>query len=105
MAEWIPRYDGGHEQIFNIQYRIVNESSIWITQKIPIYNKKTYILAGLQGDTLYELRMFAENKFDKSSITDIQSISTIPSFEKGIIILFVHIKHIFLPQKVADDII
>jgi hypothetical protein len=56
---------------------------MWITQEIPEYNKQTYILSDLQGDTWYELRMFAENKFDQSSFTDIQSISTVPSVEKG----------------------
>ena len=44
---------------------------------------QTYILSGLHSGTWYELRMFAENKFDKSSATDIQSISTVPSIEKG----------------------
>ena len=74
MIEWIPEYDGGHEQTFNIQYRIVNESKIWMTQEIPQYNKQTYTLSGLKGDTWYALRMFAENKLDKSSVTDIHSI-------------------------------
>ena len=83
MAEWIPGYNGGHEQTFNMQHRIVNESKIWLTQQIPQYNKQTYTLSGLQGDTWYELRMFAENKFDSSSVTDIQSISTVPSVKTG----------------------
>jgi hypothetical protein len=84
VIEWIPGYDGGHEQTFKIQYRIVNKSKIWMTQEIPPYDKKTYILSGLQSNTWYELRMFAENKFDRSSVTDIQSKSTLPSIEKGI---------------------
>ena len=83
MIEWIPGYNGGHEQTFSIQYRIVNESKIWITKEIPEYNKPTYTLSGLQGDTWYELRMFSKNKFDRSSVTDIQSISTVPSLKKG----------------------
>jgi hypothetical protein len=83
VVEWIPGYNGGHEQTFSIQYRIINESKIWTTRKIPQYNNQTYILSDLQGDTWYELRMFAENKFDKSNVTDIQSISTEPSIEKG----------------------
>jgi hypothetical protein len=83
VVEWIPGYNGGHEQTFRIQYRIINESKIWITQEIPQYNKQTYILSDLQGDTWYELRMFAANKFDKSSVTDKQSISTVPSLKKG----------------------
>jgi hypothetical protein len=83
VVEWIPGYNGGPEQTFRIQYRIINESKMWITQEIPEYNKQTYILSDLQGDTWYELRMFAENKFDKSNFTDIQSISTVPSVEKG----------------------
>jgi hypothetical protein len=74
VVEWIPRYNGGHEQTFNIQYRIVNESKIWMTQEIPQYNKQTYTLSGLKGDTWYALRMFAENKLDKRSVTDIHSI-------------------------------
>jgi hypothetical protein len=83
VVEWIPGYNGGHEQKFSIQYRIVNESKIWMTQEIPLHDKKTYILSGLQSNTRYELRMFAKNKFDRSSVTDIQSISTVPSNEKG----------------------
>ena len=83
MVEWIPGYDGGHGQTFRIQYRVVNESKMWTTREIPQYNKQTYILSGLQSNTWYELRMFAENKFDKSNVTDIQSISTEPSIEKG----------------------
>jgi hypothetical protein len=83
VVEWIPGYDGGHEQTFYLQYRIANESKTWFTQQIPQYNKQTYTLSGLQGDTCYELRMFAVNKFDTSSVTDIQSISTVPSLEKG----------------------
>ena len=82
VIEWIPGYNGGHEQTFSIQYRIVNESKIWITKEIPEYNKQTYTLSGLKGDTWYELRMFSENKFDRSSVTDIQSISTVPSLKK-----------------------
>jgi hypothetical protein len=57
VVEWIPGYNGGHEQIFNIQYRIINESNKWMTQKIPKYDRQTYTLVGLQGDTWYELRM------------------------------------------------
>jgi hypothetical protein len=83
VVEWITRYNGGHEQTFNLPYRIVNESKIWMTHEIPQYNKQTYTLSGLKGDTWYALRMFAENKFDKSSVTDIQIISTEPSIEKG----------------------
>ena len=81
MIEWIPGYDGGNEQTFNIQYRIVNESKIWMTREIPLYDKKTYILSGLQSNTRYELRMFAKNKFDRNTVTDIQNKSTVPSIE------------------------
>ena len=84
MVEWIPGYNGGYEQTFNIQYRIVNETKIWIPQKIPQYNRQTYTLSGLKSDTWYELRMFSENKFDRSNVTDMQSIPTVPSVEKGI---------------------
>ena len=87
MVEWIPGYKGGHEQTFNIQYHIVNASTIWITQEIPNYNRETHTLSGLRGDTWYELRMFAKNKLDRSSVTDIQSISTVSSIEKGIYLL------------------
>ena len=87
MVEWIPGYNGGHDQTFNIQYRIVNESNIWMTQEISQYNRQTYTLSGLQGDTWYELRMFAENKLDRSLVTDIKSISTMPSVEKGMFFL------------------
>ena len=76
VVEWIPGYNGGYEQTFNIQYRIVNESKIWMTQKIPQYNRQTYTLSELQGDTWYELRMFAGNKFDRSHFTYIQSMAT-----------------------------
>ena len=83
-VEWIPGYNGGHEQTFSIHYRIVNESQVWITRDIPRYNIQTYILSELQSNTWYELKMFAENKFDKSNATDIQSRSTLPpSVEKG----------------------
>jgi hypothetical protein len=40
-----------------------------MTHAIAKYNKQTYILSGLKDDTWYELRLFAENKFDKSSVT------------------------------------
>jgi hypothetical protein len=84
VVEWIPGYNGGHEQTFNIQYRIINKSKIWTTQEIPKYNRQTYTLSELQSDTWYELRMFAENELNKSSVTDIQSISTdSTSVEKG----------------------
>ena len=83
MVEWIPGDSGGQEQTFSIQYRIINESEIWITQKIPKYNRQTYTLVGLQGDTWYELRMFAENKFERSLATDIKSILTLPAVDKG----------------------
>jgi hypothetical protein len=46
--------------------------------------------------------MFAENKFDKSSVTDIQIILTEPSIEKGMAcrksVFFPHIWHIFKPK-------
>jgi hypothetical protein len=84
VVEWIPRYNGGHEQTFNIQYRIINESKIWTTQEIPKYNRQTYTLSGLQSDTWYELRMLAKNEYDESSVTDMQSILTdSTSVEKG----------------------
>jgi hypothetical protein len=90
VIEWIPGYNGGDEQTFNIQYCISNESKIWTTQEIPKYNRQTYILVGLQGDTLYTLRMFAENKFDISRVTYIQSISTMPAVEKGIYLEYLY---------------
>ena len=68
VIEWIPGYNGGHEQTFNIQYRVVNESTIWNTQKISLYNKQTYILSGLHSGTWYELRMFASNKAFRSPV-------------------------------------
>ena len=109
MVEWISEYNGGHEQTFNIQYRIVNESQMWITQEIPQYNRQTYILSELQSNTWYELRMFAENKFDKSNATDIQSRSTLPpSVTKGmssslsIRILFSHIFYEHAARCVSD---
>jgi hypothetical protein len=68
VIELISGYNGGHEQTFNIQYRIINESKIWITQNISQYNRQTYILSGLQGDTWYELRMFASNKAFRSPV-------------------------------------
>jgi hypothetical protein len=79
VIEWIPEYNGGHVQTFNIQYRIVNETKTWLPQKIPQYNRQTYTLSGLQSNTWYELRMFAENKFDRSFFTDIQRKSTMSS--------------------------
>ena len=63
MIEWIPEYNGGHVQTFNIQYRIVNETKTWLPQKIPQYNRQTYTLSGLQSNTWYELRMFAKISF------------------------------------------
>jgi hypothetical protein len=90
VIEWIPGYNGGDEQTFNIQYRISNESKIWTTQEIPKYNRQTYTLVGLQGDTWYKLRMFAENKFDRSRVTYIQSISTMPAVEQGIVLEYLY---------------
>jgi hypothetical protein len=83
VIEWIPGYNGGHEQTFNIQYRIINESKTWFTQQIPLYNKQIYTLSGLEDDPWYELRIFAENNLDRSGATDIQRISTVPSLKKG----------------------
>jgi hypothetical protein len=84
VVEWIPGYNGGHEQTFNIQYRIIDESKIWTTREIPKHNRQSYTLLELQSDTWYELRMFAKNELNKSSVTDIQSISTdSTSVEKG----------------------
>ena len=103
-VEWIPGYNSGHEQTFNIQYRIVNESKIWFPQKIPQYNRQTYTLSGLQGDTGYELRMFAENKFDRSPVTDIQLISTMPSVVKGMsfrVSIFCSIQNIGVHPTIA----
>jgi len=70
VIELISGYNGGHEQTINIQYRIVNESKIWITPNISQYNRQTYkkILSGLQGDTWYELKMFASNKAFRSPV-------------------------------------
>jgi hypothetical protein len=103
VIKWIPGYNGGDEQTFNIQYRIINESKIWTTQEIPKYNRQTYTLVGLQGDTWYKLRMFAKNKFDRSRVTYIQSISTMPAVAKGIffrVFIFCSIKNIgFLPTN------
>ena len=103
MIEWIPGYNGGDEQTFNIQYRIINESKIWTTQEIPKYNRQNYTLIGLQGDTWYKLRMFAKNKFDRSCVTYIQNISTMPAVAKGIffrVFIFCSIKNIgFLPTN------
>jgi hypothetical protein len=103
VIEWIPGYNGGDEQTFNIQYCIINESKIWTTQEIPKYNRQNYTLIGLQGDTWYKLRMFAKNKFDRSRVTYIQNISTMPAVAKGIffrVFIFCSIKNIgFLPTN------
>ena len=76
VIDTVPEYNGGQEQTFNIHYRIVNETKTWLPQKIQQYNRQTYTLSGLQSNTRYELRMFAENKIDRSLVTNIQRKST-----------------------------
>jgi hypothetical protein len=61
VIEWIPGYNGGDEQTFNIQYRIINESKIWTTQEIPKYIRQNYTLVGLPFDLFGFSFMFIMN--------------------------------------------
>jgi hypothetical protein len=79
-----PLYLGIHSTTILVSVELTKVKVAGVcTKEITQYNKQTYTLSELQSDTWYELRLFAENKFDKSSVTDIQSISTRPSIEKG----------------------
>ena len=73
---WIPGYNGGHQQTFHLQYR-VSGSDEWKLVDIPNNHKEeqsdlmSYTLTELQDETLYELRMYAVNKFNSSLHTQI----------------------------------
>ncbi|CAC5403968.1 unnamed protein product [Mytilus coruscus] len=79
-VQWIPGYDRGQSQTFYIEYRIIGRS-VWMFHEIVSSNKldfpKVYTLFGLQEKTSYELRMYAENIFNRSQRTDIQIQTTL----------------------------
>ncbi|CAC5359013.1 unnamed protein product [Mytilus coruscus] len=81
-VQWIPGYDGGHTQMFYIEYRI-SGTNAWFPQKIKTNNQldshNLYTLSKLQDKTTYELRMYAKNKFNQSQHTDIQKTKTLQS--------------------------
>ncbi|VDI52806.1 Hypothetical predicted protein, partial [Mytilus galloprovincialis] len=78
--QWIPGYDGGQTQTFNIEYHI-SGTDTWISQEIKTSNKlellNIYTLSELRDKTTYELRMYAKNKFNQSQHTNIETITTI----------------------------
>ncbi|XP_071172182.1 neural cell adhesion molecule 1-like [Mytilus edulis] len=78
--QWIPGYDGGQTQTFNIEYHI-SGTDTWMSQEIEIRRKidlhNIYTLSGLRDKTTYELRMYAKNKFNQSHHTDIETITTV----------------------------
>lgn len=78
---WIPAFDGGHDQWFCVQYRIVGtqpwqEAKISDPIQFTVYELQSFTLPGLQGGTSYEIRVYAENKYNKSLPTDTEKIST-----------------------------
>ncbi|XP_076109531.1 nephrin-like [Mytilus galloprovincialis] len=81
-VQWIPGHDGGQTQKFHIEYRIIG-SSKWLLQEVQnsnqIYSRMVYTLTGFQDETSYELRMYAQNKFNQSQHTDIEAIQTLKS--------------------------
>ena len=87
LVEWTPGYKDDHEQTFYLEYRACRTES-WSLKEIS-YNTKlltslTYVLSGLQDSTLYELKMYSQNKLGRSLSTAIDIIQTSEKQDKGI---------------------
>lgn len=79
--QWLPGYDGGHEQTFVIQYRI-KDLKVWNEKQVSKYDlfssvgSNIFTLTGLDAGKLYEIRMYSRNKIGRSLSSDIQKVST-----------------------------
>ena len=87
MVEWTPGYSGEHEQTFYLEYRAFRTET-WSLKEISHNTKQltslTYVLSGLQDNTLYELQMYSKNMFGRSLSTGKDIIQTREKQEKGI---------------------
>ena len=87
LVEWTPGYNYNHEQTFYLEYRACRTET-WSLNEISHNTKQltsqTYVLSGLQDNTVYELKMYSENMFGRSLSTDIDIIQTSRKQEKGI---------------------
>ena len=87
LVEWTPGYSGEHEQTFYLEYR-ARRTETWSLKEVYHNTKQvtslTYVLSGLQDSTLYELKMYSKNMFDRSLSTDIDIIQTRETQDKGI---------------------
>lgn len=81
-VQWIPGFDGGHTQTFCIEYRIIGTNA-WMLQETKSSDQEDthnfYTLSGLQDETTYELRMYAQNAFNQSEKTDTATATTLQS--------------------------
>jgi hypothetical protein len=86
LVEWTPGYSGDHEQTFYLEYR-ARRTETWSLKEISHNTKQvtslTYVLSGLQDNTLYELKMYSKNMFGRSLSTDIDIIQTKEKLDKG----------------------
>lgn len=68
-------------QTFYLEYR-KQRSTLWRQKQIPIQDsvlhscKYVYVLNNLEEGIIYEMRMFTENEFNRSAVTEIKSIDT-----------------------------
>ena len=80
-VQWNPVYNDKYEQMFYIEYRKLG-SDVWNIVPIPSNAKLaksytlTHTLNGLQEGTLFEVRMYAENQYNRCSYLDLQTIRT-----------------------------
>ncbi|XP_052217144.1 uncharacterized protein LOC127835014 [Dreissena polymorpha] len=73
--EWIPGFNGGERQIFNIRYTALgNGSWIVVPKNISHY---IWTIDGLMSGTTYQIQMMALNKIGKSDWTQEINITTL----------------------------
>lgn len=76
---WEPAEDGGFKQTFYIEYKVLSLTS-WNRREMPILDQtdkgQTYDLTGLQSSNHYELRMYANNRINKSLPTGVITAQT-----------------------------
>lgn len=81
-VKWIKQFDGGARQHFVLQYK-QNIDNDWQSVS-PIMDStrrmEVHILNNLESNSVYFLRLFAENQLGSSNYTDISTVKTLRKY-------------------------
>ncbi|XP_052073959.1 neural cell adhesion molecule 1-like [Mytilus californianus] len=82
IVQWIPKFHGGFQQSFHIQYRR-RDVQYWNTKHVQDHTMNIYSIDGLTPGTEYLIRIYSSNRKGNSSFSDKKPFRTDATNEHG----------------------